>query len=173
MTYIVTDQNNLLGVERNVDRTIVKGIVYEDEFLYLVRYLKYNFLTLLGGEVEDCEDFQKAFLREVLEESGITCKIEAELPKILEIRSDMKFQQLSGVYIAKYLSQGRAKLEHKEQFDGVVLEKIHIRDVMTKLIEQDCLTEQQKFLNSRDVIILSEFFAYFRAKQLGLYCFIE
>lgn len=171
MIYIVTDRNTLLNPQRNIDRFIVKGVVYDGEYIYLMRYQKYNFLTLLGGEVENGEDYQDAFLREVIEESGITCKIEAELPKILEIRNDMNFNQLSKVYVAKYLSKGRAHLENKEQSDGVVLEKIHLSDIMSEIMNQECLTDQQKFLNSRDVTILSEFFAFYRAKQLGLYCF--
>ena len=171
MTYIVTDENSIQNVPETFDRCIVKGIVYEAEYIYMVRYLKYNFLTLLGGEVEENENFQDAFLREVLEESGITCKIEKELSCVLEIRNGMRFNQLSGAYAAKYLSKGETKLEDHECSDGVVLEKIHIHDAMMKLMEQECVTKQQKFLNSRDIKILSEFIAYVRTRQLGLYCF--
>jgi 8-oxo-dGTP diphosphatase len=56
------------------------GVVVKDGQIALIHRPKYDDWTLPKGKLDPGEDFEEAALREVREETGLTCKLGRELP---------------------------------------------------------------------------------------------
>lgn len=62
---------------------------------------KYKLYSFPGGGVEEGESLEEALYREVLEETGCTCRIISELGYIYENRGTLDYTQESFYYITE------------------------------------------------------------------------
>ena len=152
-----------------------RGIVErEDGMIAIFHKIKKNEYKLPGGGIDEGESPEKAFQREVLEETG--CKIK-EI-KLLGITKELKsldnFQQVSYVFCSKVKDITRKlNLTDKEQAEGAELLWFPKKDALKRVI--DCAPKirssqfenlyHSKFINYRDREILK----YYIYEYLGNY----
>lgn len=140
-----------------------RGIVFKGNNIAVFNKAKKNEYKLPGGGVEDDEDFELAFKREVLEETGCEIKIISKLGEIEENQSLENFKQISHVFVAKVVKDfGKLQLTEKEQNEGARLLWVDVDEALI-LIENalNNLTAsaydsvyRSKFMVKRDVEIL-------------------
>ena len=81
-----------------------------------------NEYKLPGGGVDDGEDFEEAFKREAMEETGCEIKIIKKLGTIVEEKSQDDFIQVSHVFVAQVIKDtGTLHLTEKEVDEGAKL----------------------------------------------------
>lgn len=97
-----------------------RGIVLNsDGKIAIFNKQKMNQYKLPGGGLEDKEDFDDAFLREVREETGCNVKIIQELGITEELKSQDNFMQISHVFVGKVIEDTkRLGLTDKEKAEG-------------------------------------------------------
>lgn len=101
-------------------RTAVRVILINDENKIAILHKKNkNEYKLVGGGVDEGEDFEDALKRETLEESGCKIEILSELGYVEEYRGKMNFKQISYVYIARVIEDTKIlHLTQKELDEG-------------------------------------------------------
>lgn len=100
-----------------------RGIVLnEDGKIAIFNKTKKNEYKLPGGGVEEKEDIEEAFKREVLEETGCEVEIIKCLGTIEERKSLDNFIQISYVFVSKVIKDNKTlTLTQKEKDEGAVL----------------------------------------------------
>lgn len=100
-----------------------RGIIIRDDGKIAVfNKANKNEYKLPGGGIEGDEDPQKAFLREVLEETGCKVKIIKELGITEEYKSLDNFKQISYVFVGKVIEDtGKLDVTKKEAEEGANL----------------------------------------------------
>ena len=90
-----------------------------------------NEYKLIGGGVEEDEEPNNAFLREVLEESGCIVKIDKCIGTIEEIKSQDNFKQISYVFVSHVIEDtGRTHYTQKEKDEGAELLWVDLDDAI-------------------------------------------
>lgn len=109
-------------VEMNNPKTriAVRAILLNDNGeIAILHKTKKNEYKLVGGGVEEGEEYIEALKRECLEEAGCQIKIEKELGYVEEHRTKMNFVQKSYIYCAKVINNvNRLNLSEKEIAEG-------------------------------------------------------
>ncbi|MDO5556460.1 MAG: NUDIX domain-containing protein [Clostridia bacterium] len=97
-----------------------RGIVLNDKNeIAILNKINKNEYKLIGGGIEDNEEPEQAFKREVLEESGCEIEIAKCLGTIEELKSQDNFKQTSFVYVGKVINDTKKlHLTNKEQEEG-------------------------------------------------------
>ncbi|AIO19222.1 RNA pyrophosphohydrolase [Candidatus Izimaplasma bacterium HR1] len=72
-------------------RTACRGIVIKDDKYLVVHLLKHDITTFPGGGLEENETLEECVVREVLEETGILCKVIKKNISVTEYFIDSKW----------------------------------------------------------------------------------
>ncbi len=140
MSLHVTITDKDLGLERKelnhpVIRMASRGIVINKDGKIAVMHKRLkNEYKLPGGGMEGPEEKEKAFLREVLEETGCHVEIIEFLGTVEEERTQKNFKQISYVYVAKVTEDTNTfHLTKKEEKEGMELLWMELGDAMDKV----------------------------------------
>lgn len=87
---------------RRTVRTILKN---EEDKIALMYIAKYNIYMFPGGGIEDGEGLEEALRREILEETGCSCRIIKELGYIYENRGALDYTQESFYYVTEKIGE--------------------------------------------------------------------
>ena len=100
----LTDENFGLNTKQMINprkREAARGLVFNNEGkIAILHKSKKNEYKLIGGGMDDGENSENTFKREVLEETGCVVEIDKLLGKIIEIKSQDNFIQISYVYLS-------------------------------------------------------------------------
>lgn len=109
-----------------------RGIVFNDDNKIAVLYKsEINEYKLVGGGVEKLETPERAFHREVLEETGCLIDIDYFIGIIEEYKSLDNFQQQSYVYVAHVIKKiENPKFTKQEQSEGSKILWLDIDDAI-------------------------------------------
>lgn len=161
----ITDKD-ILGTEgySNAEpRYTARAVLKNDKGLYAVMYTeKYDFYLLPGGGIEADEGKLEALKREVLEETGCTCETIEEIGCVYENRAHCDYTQYSYYYFVntgndvKVQSFTDIEIQNKTQVQWHPLDK-----VLDLIFHQKPSTNQQKFLQARDVAALKKYVSEF------------
>nr|WP_246628167.1 NUDIX domain-containing protein [Paenibacillus oenotherae] len=141
-----------------VSRHSSRGVlINEDRQVAMMEMSSLNLYKLPGGGLEEGEDRESAFVRELREETGFDALILLELGYIDEHKYRNQYMQRSYCYIAKAASeQGTAVLTEDEIVLGMRLIWMSLEDaiVQMKYSIRHCDEYSEKFMLRRDLAIL-------------------
>lgn len=165
----LTDKT-LLGTEGLADaapRYTARAILRKSDGLYAVMYAEaFGLYSLPGGGIEANEDKLTALLRELLEETGCRCETIAELGYIYENRAYCNYTQYSYYYIVTTSGPSQAAgLTEDEQKNGTVLQWYTLEEAISRIAGVQCKTNQQKFLQARDMTALTAYKSIMEQKE--------
>lgn len=140
---------------RRTVRTILKN---EEDKIALMYMAKYNIYMFPGGGIEDGEGLEEALRREILEETGCSCRIIKELGYIYENRGALDYTQESFYYITEKIGeQAEVMLTEDEEENMTSYNWYSIEEAHERLLNSAHETLQQKFLQARDLAVLDEY----------------
>lgn len=143
---------------RRTVRTILKN---EEDKIALMYMAKYKVYLFPGGGIEEGESLEEALRREILEETGCTCKIIKELGYIYENRGALDYTQESYYYITEKIGeQVDLKLTKDEEENITSYNWYTVEEAHECLLNSSHETLQQKFLQARDLAVLDEYRYY-------------
>lgn len=118
-------------------RTAVRAIlINNDNKIAILHKKNKNEYKLVGGGVDEGEDYEEALKRETLEEAGCKIEILNELGYIEEYRGKMNFKQTSYVYIAKVIEDTKVlHLTQKEIDEGSEICWFEPKEALDKICE--------------------------------------
>lgn len=146
-----------------------RGIVLKGNRIALFYKKNENEFKLPGGGVEDGENLEEAFCREVLEETGCKVKIISKLGTTEEFKSIENFYQLSHVFFAEVIEDTKQlHLTEKESAEGAELLWVTLDEAIEKVnncfdnLKPSPYDNQEnvystKFIIKRDLAILNYF----------------
>jgi len=148
---LIDEDFGIKSVELNVprERLGARGIVFDNEnkIAILNKQLK-NEYKLVGGGIEEDEDPEIAFKREVLEEAGCNIEITNKIGTIVEIKSQDNFKQTSYVFISKVVGEkGETNFTQKEIDEGSRLLWLDIDSAMNLIKESESKLVESKYEN--------------------------
>ena len=157
----ITDKD-ILGTEElsNAEpRYTARAILKNDKDQYAVMHTKkFDLYSLPGGGIEGDESEPEALRREVLEETGCICDRIEEIGCIYENRAHCNYTQYSYYYFVnvgncvKENSFTDIEIQNETEVQWHSLEKVR-----NLIFNQKPSTNQQKFLQARDVIALKKY----------------
>lgn len=140
---------------RRTVRTILKN---EEAKIALMFMAKHQVYIFPGGGVEDGESLEEALRREILEETGCSCRIIKELGYIYENRGGLDYTQESFYYVTEKIGeQVHVKLTKDEEENMTSYNWYSIEEAYEHLLNSAHETLQQKFLQARDLAVLEEY----------------
>lgn len=138
---------------RNASRAVLFD---KNNLVPLLFVSKFNYHKLPGGGIEENESTSEGLVREVKEEVGAEIKIECEIGRIIEFRSEWNLKQTSYCYRGKIISIGEANLERSEIDEGFKLIWASIDEAIS-IVENDKPTNYEGvFIQKRDLTFLKE-----------------
>ena len=116
-------------------RIAARGIVMRDDGKIAIEHkTNKNEYKLVGGGMEENENPQMAFKREVLEEAGCGVEIVEELGTTEEYRSQKNIKQISHIFIGKVTKDThKFNLDEAEIIDGAKLIWLTPEDALKKI----------------------------------------
>lgn len=152
----------LLGTEgwsSSEPRYTSRAIVRNPDGLYAVMYAKkFGLYSLPGGGIEEGENRIEALKREILEETGCSCDVIEELGYVYENRAHSDYTQYSYYYVVTSNGPLKSMELTDEEIENGTLLLWYPLDKVISLIENFCPeTNQQKYLQARDVAALAEY----------------
>lgn len=114
--------------------------------------------ALVGGTMEIDETPQQCLLRELKEETGCDCQIQAPLGIITENRGLLDYRKKSFFYTASVLSAGIAKQTQEEKMLQQEILWLPINDSYDIIQKQIYNSIQYQFIQKRDILAFEEFF---------------
>lgn len=151
------------GLSNAEPRYTARAVLKNDKDQYAVMYTKkYDFYLLPGGGIEGNEEKTEALSREVLEETGCTCETIAEIGCVYENRAHCDYTQYSYYYFVKAgnniqdQSLTDIEIQNKTEVQWYSLEK-----AIDLIFNQKPSTNQQKYLQARDVAALKKYVSEF------------
>lgn len=140
---------------RRTVRTILKN---EEAKIALMFMAKHQVYIFPGGGVEDGESLEEALRREILEETGCSCRIIKEMGYIYENRGALDYTQESFYYVTEKIGeQVDVKLTKDEKDNMTSYNWYSIEEAHERLLNSAHETLQQKFLQARDLAVLDEY----------------
>lgn len=144
-------------------REASRAVLLDENNLVPILHVKSGkFHKLPGGGIDEGESKEEALVREILEEVGAKIKIESEIGKIVEYRSDKNFKwgsdmkQVSYCYLGKILSKGNPKFTEKEMIEEFELVWMPLNKAIETFEKDQPITIEGKFILSRDLTFLKE-----------------
>ena len=143
-----------------------RGIILKNDKIAIFYKKNKNEYKLPGGGVEDGENLEDGFKREVLEETGCVVKIQKKLGITEEFKGIANFYQLSHVYLAEVIEDThKLNLTEKEKSEGAELLWTTLEQAISLVkncfdkIKPSTYDEQEnvyatKFIIKRDLSIL-------------------
>lgn len=157
----ITDKcfiNSDIISESKPRRTVRAILKNEEDKIALMYMAKYKIYMFPGGGIEDGESLEEALRREILEETGCSCRIIKELGYIYENRGALDYTQESFYYVTKKIGeQVDVKLTQDEEDNMTSYDWYSIEDAYELLLISAHETLQQKFLQARDLAVLDEY----------------
>lgn len=157
---------DIFGTDGSSDaepRYTARAVLKNDKDQYAVMYTeKYDFYLLPGGGIEGNEEKPEALRREVLEETGCTCETIEEIGCVYENRAHCNYTQYSYYYFVKAgndIQDQRLtdiEIQNKTEVQWHPLEK-----VIDLIFNQNPSTNQQKYLQARDIAALKKYVSEF------------
>ncbi|MBI1974978.1 MAG: NUDIX domain-containing protein [Parcubacteria group bacterium] len=137
-------------------RRAARAVLFNKEekiaFLHMTR-LGYH--KLPGGGFWGDEDVAGALRRELLEETGCTMDVLAEIGMVIEYRNQTDTLQISYAYLGKVVGKvGEPHFEHDEVEDGAIHQWVSIEDASRTLAMEAPDNYEGKFIVRRDSMIL-------------------
>lgn len=158
----ITDSDILGGIPEFMDtisRYGSRGVLVDNMLNVAMMYMsKSNLYKLPGGGVNDGENMEDAFLREIKEETGYEAEIIHELGYIEEHKKRNDFMQFSYCYIAKAQKRQNTMLSESEIQLGMVV-KWMTQDRALEVMNYsvlNCEDYSTKFMILRDKTILEK-----------------
>lgn len=153
------DSTNDLPISTDTEvRYSSRGILFNNKNEVAMMFIEAKNLYILpGGGVERNETNERAFLREILEETGYESEIIKELGIIEEYKIKTNYFQTSYCYVAKAIFMQQTNLTDREKSLGFKVVWMKLKDaieVMDKAIEV-CDDYKMKFILLRDKTILT------------------
>lgn len=149
-----------------------RGIIFNDDGEIAILYMKNkNVYKLIGGGIENNENPQDAFKREVLEETGYKVEIDEYIGTIDEFKSQTNFKQTSYIFTSHIIENiGNTKFTEMEIESGPELLWVNIDNAIELIgncarnLNQLDLEEsyQLKFIVRRDYEILTYYKNYYK-----------
>jgi 8-oxo-dGTP diphosphatase len=146
----------------SVSRRGSRGVLIDNELNVAMMYMpQLNLYKLPGGGIEEGEQRNEAFLREIREETGYEAEIIHELGYIEEHKNINNFMQRSYCYVArvlKYKDRDRVMLSESEIQLGMEVKWMPIEKALDFINNSvhSCEDYSTKFMILRDKIILEE-----------------
>lgn len=141
-----------------VRRAVRIILIDEDKKIAILYSLKGDYYSLPGGGVEDTETYEKAVLRECLEETGCNTELLIDLGMIEEVRQEKKIINRTKGFVGKVIGEkGIRSLELGEIEEELELLWV---DALTglELIEKAKQTKLYfRYVQMRDVEFLKQF----------------
>lgn len=137
-------------------RLAARGILEQNGKIALLNVTNKHYHKLPGGGLENHETVEDAFKREILEETGYTCKILTKRPFLTIERKELKRQfQLSYIFFAKALTQERqVNYTQEELGEGFKLEWVDSNNILDLLKNDRPLDLLDTFVSTRDTAII-------------------
>lgn len=139
-------------------RVAVRGVLNNvDGKIGLMYIKKYKMYKLPGGGVDEEEDLEAGFHREMLEETGFDTKAVGDIGIFIEKRDEWKLFQLSFCYLAEVVEKGEVQLTGQEQEEGFELVWVDTLDEAIKLVSES-KTEHYDghYMRMRDAEVLKK-----------------
>lgn len=141
-----------------------RGIVINDEGkIAILNKRSKNEFKLIGGGLDEDNDYEVAFLREALEETGCKVEITDFLGYVEETKSHNNFKQISACYVAKVIEDtNKTNFTDKEIEEGAQVLWMDVKEAYEKI--KNCYENLKgssyddlyttKFIPKRDIEIL-------------------
>jgi 8-oxo-dGTP diphosphatase len=147
-------------------RHCARGILLRDGLIAVLYVSKWKYHKLPGGGVEEGEDFEQGFKREVREETGCDCTVTNEQGKnavIMEYRDEFRLCQPNHLFFAAVFGKPQAvNFTGDEVTEGFQLQWVLVAEAIP-LLEKDIPENYEgKFIQKRDLVILNYY------KKLGM-----
>lgn len=162
------DSTSIPGLDKSdySVRKAARGVLVHDRKIALLNVTKKGYHKLPGGGIEDGEDPEKAFIREIKEETGCDCKIREDYPmnsSIIEWRDVWKLCQVSYVFFAEVVgTPGSVDFTDSEKEEGFVLEWVPVDQIEKILASDEPLDYEGKFIQKRDRAIVEFYKEYLK-----------
>ena len=153
------DASDLLSDRKKYrERVAARAVLKDDEGrIALMHASKRQYYKLPGGGIDEGEDALAALARELLEETGYSARVVAELGTVEEWRDEDKLHQISYAYEAIKVGESASQnLTGGEIDEGFELIWAHNIDEAIELVEKavDDPDVRVSFMTKRDAAIL-------------------
>ena len=147
------------GLSAKEPRRTSRAVLINELGQYAVMYAKkFNFHSLPGGGIDNGEDEFSALVREVFEETGCACDSVEPLGVVLENRYHADFTSLSYYFVVHTKTDKNVlHLTDAEIENGTILEWCSFDEMYSLIKNIEHKTNQQKFLQARDLLALNEY----------------
>ncbi len=150
------DGNSELG-DWNIRQAVRAVVLDMDNRIALMHIGKFNVYKLPGGGIDNMENIEAAFQREMLEETGCEVKKIRELGVVIEKRDEWKLVQVSYCYVAKVVKIGDLQLTTEEIAEDFSLHWVSDIGEAVKLVESSGSKRyDDKYIKIRDSAILQK-----------------
>ena len=136
-----------------------RGVLVDGDGLIALIYDEgCGYYTIPGGRIEDEENHESAFLREMLEETGCRCEIAAELGCIIQIEQNQAKQDrlyISFCFLARLIGEKGTPTWMDDENDRALRVEWHNLGNAIELVKRAEPTEYSwRFVKERDIAIL-------------------
>ena len=138
-------------------RYTARAIVKNGDLYAVISSEKFHPYSLPGGGIDDGEDIITALKREILEETGCTCKSISELGIVKENRASTDYTQCSYYYVVEVDSIGIPNFTEEEINSGTALQWNTLPETIRLINDIQPATYQQQYLKARDIAALTEY----------------
>lgn len=136
-------------------RKAARGLLIRDGKIALLNVTSRNYHKLPGGGLNEGEDVEAGFEREVKEETGWDCQIIDKNAVIIEYRKKSKILQISYIFVARATGTPSAQqLEDDEAKEGHELEWVSFDKVKDLMSKENPKEYDDKFIHLRDTKII-------------------
>lgn len=151
------------GISNAPPRYTARAILKSTDGLYAIMFAKkFNFYSLAGGGVEENESVLQCLRREIAEETGCRCDTIEELGIVYENRYHADYTQYSYYYVVTTNCKDcRTDLTESEKENGTSVLWRSLEEITALIANPVHNTNQQKFLQARDVAALNYYFKTF------------
>lgn len=138
-------------------RSATRAILFDENGLIPILFVsKFNYHKLPGGGIEEGEDKMSALAREIFEETGCEAKMEGEIGKITEYRSEFNLFQTSYCYVGKVIKKGKPDFTEDEMGEGFELVWLSLDEAIEEIKNDKTSNYQGGFIQQRDLAFLEE-----------------
>lgn len=139
----------------NVRQAVRAVLLNERKQIALMHIGEYDVYKLPGGGMEEGENLETAFVRELLEETGCEAEKISDLGIFIEKRGEWKMFQVSHCFLAKATKVGNLKLDEAEQKEKFTLHWVEGIEEAIELVKSNKSERyDDKYIRDRDLAIL-------------------
>jgi len=136
-------------------RKAARAVLFDKNKIAILYASKYNYHKLPGGGVKEKENIKKALARELMEETGCTARIRAEVGKIIEYRDKFKLKQISYCYVAEVIKKkNKTAFTKDEKAEGFKLRWMRFSNAIKAIEKSRSEMYKNKFMTTRDLMFL-------------------